>query len=409
MRVLFLTHRLPYAPNRGDRIRAYHALALMARQCEVDLLSFVADREEEGQKAALTGMVRSVTTIRRPRLRNLLRGCFKLATKEPLTHTLLDAPEVRPALARIVADRKPDVVLAYCSGMVRFALAPPLEGIPLVLDMVDVDSEKWKSLAAKSRIPLAWVYAREARVLARFEAEATNRAGATLVVNERERKSLARLAPEARILVVPNGVDLAAFRPPGPPSPNVRVVFTGVMNYSANVEAAVRLVRSVWPRVRTGLPGAELYLVGADPSAPVRALQDPGAGVVVTGSVPDVRHYLWDAAVSVAPLAISRGVQNKVLEALAAGLPCVVTPVVADGLPAETLPGCRVGESDERIAAELLDLLGRSPDKRRAMATGLDLQCLGWSDRLAPLLDVLRTVSGQQADCARDHQGGRRP
>lgn len=395
MRVLFLTHRLPYAPNRGDRLRAHHVLHELARWAEVDLVSLAHDREEEARATDLRQVAATVMTARVPRVRAFARAVPALATARPLTHVLLDAPALRPALRRLVKERPPDVVLALCSSMARFALEPPLRPTPLVVDLIDVDSEKWAALARTTRIPKRWIYRREAGCLSRFEAAAARCARATLVVNERERALLMRLAPDATTYIVPNGVDRASFRPDGPPAPEPRVVFCGVMNYPPNEEAAIWLARTVWPLVTRHRPGATLSIVGSEPTAAVRKLASGDRVIQVTGGVPDVRPFLWSAAISVAPLKTARGVQNKVLEAVAAGLPCVVTPAVWQGLPAAITPACRVADAPEDFADEILRLLASSPGERRGIARRADVTSLSWAARLTPLRRILETAATQ--------------
>ena len=395
MRVLVLTHRLPFAPNRGDRIRAYHLLRHVAAFAEVDLVSLVHDAEEASQAGALEALGIRTRLARVGRAGNYLRGALALPGPAPLTHCLLDSPAVAPAIGELAGDRPPDVVLAYCSGMARFALAPPLDAVPLVLDMVDVDSAKWATLAGKGRPPVSWIYGREHRTLSAFERRAARAAATTLVVNERERDLLLALAPQADVRVVPNGVDVARFHAVQPPSSAPVAVFTGVMDYPPNIEAAVWLAREVWPHVLAARPEARLQIVGASPAPGVRALA--GAAVEVTGMVPDTRPYLWGASVAVAPLHTARGIQNKVLEAVAAGLPVVVTPVVADGLPAEVMPACVVGDTAAHFAAHVLDLLAAPPAGRRAMAAAASLAPLGWSERLAPLQGILKAAAAADA------------
>ena len=181
------------------------------------------------------------------------------------------------------------------------------------------------------------------------------------------------------------------------PQPSAQVVFCGVLNYEPNVRGAVWLSRSVWPLVRARRPDARLILVGASPSAEVRALNSEESGITVTGAVDDVRIYLWGAAVAAAPLHIARGVQNKVLEAIAAGLPCVVTSAVAEGLPPDVMPGCRLGRDPEEFAASICEVLSRSPAERRAMAGAADLTGLQWSARLKPLVPLLEAAARSKA------------
>jgi glycosyltransferase involved in cell wall biosynthesis len=162
------------------------------------------------------------------------------------------------------------------------------------------------------------------------------------------------------------------------------------MNYAPNVDAALWLARSIWPLVRARRPDVCLDIVGASPTAAVRALQDPESGVRVTGSVPDVKPYLWAASVSVAPLRVARGVQTKVLEASAAGLPCVVTPEVSAGLPASLRPLCPVAASPAEFAEAVIDLLARPPEPDR-LADGIS--GLAWDRVLAPLSGILEEAA----------------
>jgi sugar transferase (PEP-CTERM/EpsH1 system associated) len=393
MRVLMLSQRLPFAPNRGDRVRVYHMLRQVASHAQVDIAAFVHDDEEKSHVADLRDIAGAVVTARIPRVWNAARGAAALLGSTPLTHALLDSPQLVPALGALVRQRRPDVVLAFCSSMVRFAFQPPLSDIPCVLDMIDADSAKWTALASTSRPPLRWVYRREGRQLGRFEALAMRKVFATLVVNQKERAALEALAPESTIIAVENGVDLSSFMPTGAPVESATVVFCGVMNYGPNVRGAVWLAREVWPLVRASRPDAQLTLIGASPSSEVTGLASQSTGVAVTGTVADVRPYLWDAAVAAAPLQVARGVQNKVLEAVASGLPCVVTPPVAEGLPREVAPACRIGSTAEEFASCLVELLSRTPAARRAYAAAANLQPLHWSARLQPLMPLLEAAA----------------
>jgi sugar transferase (PEP-CTERM/EpsH1 system associated) len=389
MRVLFLSQRLPYAPNRGDRLRVYYMLREVSRFAEVDVAALVHDDEEASHAGDLDDLAGEVVTARVRRLRNVVAGATGLLGSTPLTHLLLDSPELVPALAGLVSRRRPDVVLAFCSSMVRFALQPPLAGVPCVLDMIDADSAKWSAVAEASNPPMRWVYRREARVLGAFEAAAMRSVSTTLVVNEKERDALRRVAADTSIVVMENGVDLSSFCPPGAPQDSASVVFCGVMNYGPNVDGAVWLARDVWPVVRAARPDARLTLVGASPSPQVSALASERAGIVVTGSVPDIRPYLWGAAVAAAPLLVARGIQNKVLEAVAAGLPCVVTPEVAEGLPEEIVPACRTGRTAAEFAALVIDLLNRPAAERRRLVADADVSQLQWPARLRLLRPLL--------------------
>jgi sugar transferase (PEP-CTERM/EpsH1 system associated) len=393
LNILFLTHRLPYAPNRGDRVRAFFLLRTLGRVANVDVVSLVHDEQEASHAPDLTGLARTVRVARVSRSRGLLRSGLALPTSVPITHTMLDSAAINSAIDACFEAHPPDVVLAYGSGMARFALAPPLQHTPFVLDMVDVDSAKWEALTRVTKPPMQWVYRREARVLRRFEARAARAAATSTVVTERERETLAAIAPDSRIEVIPNGVDIEGLRPPGPAAAAPGVVFCGVMNYAPNEQAALLLAREVWPLVRRIRPDATLTFVGSSPTRAVLALASPEQGVVVTGAVTDVRPYLWASAIAAAPIVTARGIQNKVLEAVAAGLPTVVTPNIMASLPATVARACVAADTAAALADAIVTLLAHTPEERRALAARADLSRLGWDEQLAPFAQLLQRAA----------------
>jgi polysaccharide biosynthesis protein PslH len=393
MRVLVLTHRLPYAPNRGDRVRAHHLVKLLAARADVHVVSLVHDRDEAGHADTLRQLGVGVSTALVPRARNLVSAALALPTDLPLTHALLHSPEMAGAVQRATQHWVPDVVLAYCTGVAPLALAPPLDRVPMVLDVVDVDSAKWAAFAEASRFPRAWIYRREAKWLGAFERRAVRAAVATTVVNERERDTLLRTCRGADVHVVPNGVDVSALTPHHPPAREERVIFTAVFDYAPNTDGAIWFARRVWPLVRAVCPAATLTLAGASPTRAIRQLASLDPSIEVTGAVADMRPYLWRSAIAVAPIHQARGVQNKVLEAAAAGLPSVVTSPVWKGLPKEVLAACRRADTPEQFAAQVIELLALSPDARRARASLARLDDLAWPKRLAPLVDLVENAA----------------
>ncbi len=392
MRILFITHRLPYAPNRGDRIRAFHLLREMSKWAEVHLCALVHDDEEASHVDDLRGLVRSVTVARVPRLRNLVRAGLALGSSTPMTHVLLDAPKLAAAVDQLAVTSRPDVVYCYCTGIGPLALRSSLAGIPMVLDMVDVDSIKWSNLAGSRGYPMSWVYSREARCLSRFESTIAMKAAVTLLVTGAERLDFEKIAPCAPAAVVCNGVDREYDLPGAPrqPQDNPTVVFCGVMNYPPNVQGIQWFARDVWPVVRTRLPGAVLKIVGANPSRAVQGLGNRSKGIEVTGTVTDVRPFLWAASVAIAPLMTARGVQTKVLEAIAAGLTAVVTPAVSRGLPAELEGHFRVASTTQDFA-EAVIVAATS----RHVETPALSRDLSWEAQLRPLRPLLEAAQGR--------------
>jgi glycosyltransferase involved in cell wall biosynthesis len=235
--------------------------------------------------------------------------------------------------------------------------------------------------------------------LGAFEARAASHARAALVVNAREADLARRLAPGANIEVISNGVEIERLRPIAPPSADARVVFCGVMNYAPNDEGMQWFVREIWPLVHKERADATLAIVGANPTPALQQLCAGEQSITVTGRVADVREWLWKSAVGIAPLRMARGVQNKALEAIAAGLPIVITGAVAGGLPVEAAPASRVADTPAAFARHVLNLLDRSPSDRRAIAARADLSSFQWAQTLEPLWRVL-----QRAATFRDHR-----
>jgi len=260
----------------------------------------------------------------------------------------------------------------------------------LIADFVDMDSRKWALYAAASRRPLSWVYATEARRLLRHERWLARRAHCTLVRTEAELEDCRRLIPGGQFRVLANGVDLEYFSHDGPRVPSRRIVFTGVMDYFPNVQAVTLFCDRILPLIRNAVPEATFAIVGSRPSSTVRALAER-PGVSVTGRVPDVRPYLRQAAVAVAPLLIARGVQNKVLEAMAMGTPVVATNAVLRGVGAREGEGVLVGDTPDAFAGKVVRIL-RDPtlavELGRRGRRFVETHCV-WEAHLAGLEAVL--------------------
>ena len=338
--LLFLVHRIPYPPRKGDKVRSYHQLKLLAERYRVHLGTFVDDPADLEHVDTVREMCASLSVHRlRPRWSRAMsaRG---LATGEPLSIAYFRSRRLAQWVTHTVAAHHVSRVLVFSSSMAQYALPHLRPGRRGVIDFVDVDSEKWRNYAELHSGALGWVYRREGRRLLEQERELSARFDASVFVSHEEAALFRRLAPEtaSRVVHVSNGVDAGYFDPelehadPYPPGSR-RLVFTGAMDYRANVDAVTWFAAEVMPALRERRPGLRFYVVGANPAPAVRAL-DGRDGVTVTGTVPDVRPYLAHADVAVAPLRVARGVQNKVLEAMAMALPVVATPDAVEGIEA---------------------------------------------------------------------------
>jgi sugar transferase (PEP-CTERM/EpsH1 system associated) len=389
--LLFLSHRIPYPPDKGEKIRAFHILRHLARDHRLHVGCLIDDPEDWLHVADLREFCVDLACFP---LRRRWRRLAALAGMRPGRALTLDYFHHR-GLARWVDGKYAAGirdVFVYSSAMAPYVMGK--RGGRRVLDMVDIDSEKWRAYAAASAWPGRWIYAREARTLLALERAAAADFDHTLLVSAAECAHFAALAPElgGRVAPLANGVDLARFAPDlglANPYPGAApaIVFTGTMDYRPNQDAVTWFAEDVLPALRAAAPGGAapvFYIVGARPGRPVRQLvRHPG--VVVTGRVPDTRPYLAHAALVVAPLRIARGIQNKVLEAMAMARPVLATRAAFEGITAAPGRDLLVAEDAPAMIAQASAVLaGRHPGLGPAARAAM-LRHYAWAETLAPL------------------------
>ena len=413
-RLLFLCHRIPYPPDKGEKIRAWHFLDHLADRWAIDLGCLVDDPADAVHLPALQARCEVVMCRPLEPRRRLVRTLLGLRPGRPLTLDWFDEPGLRRWAQAGLAAGRYDAVFVYSSAMAPYAMGPAAAqrpGLRRVLDMVDVDSEKWRAYAEDgARFPKRQVWTREARTLLAFERQAVASFDVTLLVSEAERLHFMSLAPESagRVVALDNGVDLERFAPaprqPNPyrPEAGPALVFTGTMNYRPNVDAVCWFAQAVMPLLRTRHPTPEFHIVGAQPAPAVRALAAL-PGVHVTGRVPDVRPYLAHAAVAVAPLRIARGVQNKVLEAMAMARPVVASPEAFAGVRARPGRDLLVADGAEAMAQRIAEILdGRHPNLGAAARSAV-MAGHAWADNLERLDGVLDGVQNRRREAVLEH------
>ncbi len=402
--LLFLAHRIPFPPDKGDKIRSWQMFRFLAARYRVHLGCFVDDPYDWRYTDELRAQCGECWIGGLDKRSAKLRSLAGLARGEALTLGYYRDRALARWVQGLVAGRGIDRVFAYSSSMAQYAMAPWTAGARRVFDFVDVDSDKWAQYAKGRGALAARVYGREARRLLAFERRAARAADATLFVSEAEAELFRRLAPESagRVHAVRNGVDSAFFNPEGsyecPYPAGVRAIaFTGAMDYWANVDAVVWFAREILPLVRNERPDAAFWIVGANPAPEVRALAAL-PGITVAGRVPDVRPYLAHAAAVAAPLRLARGIQNKVLEAMSMAKPVIATPQAAEGIDATPGRELVVADGADGLAAATLAALAEAGDGRaRAMgarARALILAHYGWDSALAGLANVLEPPPG---------------
>ncbi len=357
MKILFLTPILPQAPTDGDRVRAFHFLRQASARHRVVLASFYA-RPEEAEERNLKGlraMVEELHLVAMPRPRQLLNALEGFFGPAPLNVRAYESPEMRSLVSRVSRAHRLDAVYCYRLRMAPYALqAGPL---PKVLDFTDSLATYQERRQAQASNPLArWYHARERSKLSDFEAAMAHQFDLGLMNSRQDGERISGDAGSPRILVVPNGVDRAFYHPARVRREGATIAFVGHMAYAPNIQAVLWFASRVMPLVWKREPAARFRVVGGDPPGPVRRLaRDPR--VEVTGYVDDVRPRLWGAAVSVCPLLVGVGRQNKVLESFALGLPVVATPLAAQGVEARDGRELLLAESADEFAAQVLRLM----------------------------------------------------
>lgn len=392
-RLLFIAHRVPYPPDKGERVRAFHEIQALAQHFRVTVAALAHAPSEAIAGEGLKQWCEKVIVAPAGGRLALLRGALGLLRGRSITEGFFSSRRM-PRLLAQEAGREPfDLVLGYSSGALNFALDVPAGA--RVMDLVDADSAKWADYSRRAAWPGRWLYRKEARGVRALEKRAVEQCDAVVVVSEAEARALG--AAGEKIVAVGNGVDLDYFRPIEPdraawPS----VVFTGTMDYRPNVEGVCWFVREIWPALRRLVPGLTFTIAGRNPTRAVRRLAG-APDIVVTGAVPDVRPYLSAATVVVVPLRIARGVQNKILEAMAMGKAVVASAAAIEGLevtaPQHLLKADRPEEWRDGIVKVVEDESFRSALARAAR--GFVEAGYAWATRMAPLVSLCQRLTAR--------------
>ena len=393
--LLYLVHRLPFPPNKGDKVRSYHLLRHLVHQHRVHLGTFIDDPDDEQHVDTVRAWCAGFHAARLAPRRARVASLAALATGEALTLRYYRDAGLAAWVDRTLAVERIDAVVVFSSSMVQYAEKRP--DLPLLVDFVDVDSAKWSEYAGRHPWPLSWLYRREGERLLAYERSAAARATRSFFVTDKETQLFRSLAPESAHSIEPlcNGVDAEFFAPDAQraspyPAGEWPLVFTGAMDYWPNIDAVIWFAREVLPALKRDWPQLRFHIVGRSPPPAVQALASES--VNVTGTVPDVRPYLQYAKLVVAPLRLARGVQNKVLEAMAMARPVVCAQTCLEAIDAE--PGRElVGAAEvldfQREVAALLQAPVRAEAIGRAARERV-LKSYSWQVHLAGLDRHLR-------------------
>jgi sugar transferase (PEP-CTERM/EpsH1 system associated) len=402
--ILFLAHRIPYPPDRGDKIRSWNVLKHLGTLARVHLVCF-ADSEAdaahlEALRIAMRGSLGEAHVEVR-RTGKFAAAAEALRSGKPISLTMFDSPRLRAFVEAMLGGDEIGTVYAFSGQMAQFVPEPRRQRF--IMDFVDMDSAKFGDYAGSG--PMRWVHRREAAKLLDFERGTAARADASLFVSPAEAELFRERAgiADGDIRAIGNGIDLD-FYDPGAAFPRLDgsyhplIVFTGQMDYRPNVQAVTHFADQCLPALLAQRPDLCFAIVGRDPTPAVLRLADR-PGVIVTGSVPDVRTWLQAAEVVVAPLRIARGIQNKVLEAMAMARPVVASSAAFQGIDARAGRDLIVADTAGEQAGAILSLLA-NPKSAMAMAAAARRQMVSryrWDAALAPLTELLRGESSRQA------------
>jgi len=395
--ILFLAHRVPFPPDRGDKIRSNHLLRRIAEIAPVHVGALADDAADMAQEHELAAIATSHCLVRRSAPLPLA-ALAALGQGVPVSLAAFASARLGRWVAQVLETRPIAAIFVFSGQMAQYV--PPAFRGRVVMDFVDVDSAKFEAYAQTGALPRRLLYAREARLLRRFEEATARRVTTSLFITAEERALFeSRLEqgalPDVRALG--NGIDTELFDPAAVnPAPELAgegpgIVFTGQMDYPPNVTAVELFAHEVMPRIRDVHPGARFAVVGRAPTAAVRALGGLH-GTVVTGAVPDVRPWLAGADLVTAPLLIARGVQNKVLEAMAMARPVLLTPAAATGIGAADGVQFALAEAPAMLAEKALALLSdrAAAESMGAAARRYVIAECGWDRVLAPLRTLLQ-------------------
>jgi hypothetical protein len=355
MKILFLCHRLPFPPNRGGKIRPFHMIQHLSQKHSVVVASLAESEQELRDGAGLKEYCTELVAEVLPRTVRWTQACKALVTNTPSSVAYFCSSRLRQRIQKALLQTRFDVVFVHCAFVAQYVAG--IQGGCRFLDFGDIDSGKWFDYSRWRAMPLSFGYGIEARKLRAYEREVAKHFHYCTVSTRGELSEFQTLNVPVPCEVIPNGVNIEYFtRNLQNLHTSSAVVFLGRMDYFPNIDGIVYFVEKSFPLIRQSLPEVELRIIGSNPVRKVRRLAEL-PGIVVTGHVPDVRPYLLDAAVSIAPLRIARGVQNKILESMAMGIPVVATPEAAKGVQA--IPGQHllVAETPERFASQIVEVL----------------------------------------------------
>lgn len=393
--LLFLCHRIPYPPNKGDKIRSYNLLRKLSEKYRILLGTFIDDPEDWKYLEILNRFCVDIKAVKLEPKYAKIRSLSGLISGAALTIPYYYDDNLSKWVDAIFSKKKISRVFVFSSSMAQYAYSHIGGDVHGVVDFVDVDSDKWLQYSKGKYWPLSWLYKRESSTLLEYEGKVARKFDASFFVSEDEAGLFRKLVPTVvdKVSSIENGVDTKYFFPdkeyknPYPTNKKI-LVFTGAMDYWANVDAVTWFATEVFPIVEDRYKDVVFFIVGSRPTDVVQKLADDNERIVVTGKVDDIRPYIACSTIAVAPLRIARGIQNKVLEAMAMAKSVAMTQQAVAGIDIPVSLQSLVVNSAEDMAAKIMDLLQAKEEREKIGAASRKFVCerYGW-DRNLSIID----------------------
>jgi len=366
-RLLYLTHRVPHPPDKGDRIRNFHVLRELAKVARVTLVSLADEPASAESAATLKGLCETVEIVPSGGRRRWLRAGRSLLSGRSLSEGLFREPALDAALARLAASQEWDASLVSASSLTPYQQRHGLPAKPRFVDLVDVDSQKWFDYADAASGPKHALYSLEGHRVRKLERQIAGWAAAAFLVSPAECAVFDGFTHAGAGTVAMNGVDLDSFRPQHDVPTRPICAFVGALDYFPNIDAALWFATDIWPTIRARKPEAEFHVIGRKPTPAVLRL-NAIEGVRILADVPDVRPHLAGAALAVCPIRVARGLQNKVLEAMAMAKATLAAPAAIRAIRAEVGKDLLVPTTETEWVSNVCDLLD-DPARRSGLGT----------------------------------------
>jgi sugar transferase (PEP-CTERM/EpsH1 system associated) len=366
MNILYVCHRFPFPPKRGGKIRPFNMIRhLSASGHKVTVCSLARSAEEAEEGRGIAPHCADFEMAQVSNRLQTLRMVVRLPVTTPSSMGYFYSPTLAQRVRRRLSEQKWDLIFVHCSSVAQYV--EHINDVPKILDFGDMDSQKWLEYANYKSFPLSLGYRFEGAKMLAAEKRLARRFDLCTATTRAEWETLDGYGTGVASDWFPNGVDADFFCPTGEPYDADTISFIGRMDYYPNQECMARFCEQIWPILKSRRPNMKLLIVGADPTPEMRKLGDI-PGVTVTGSVPDVRPFIRSSALMVAPLNIARGTQNKILEAMAMGVPVVTSTIAAGGVDAESVKHFLVADTPEEYAQAILRIV-ESPEERERLAS----------------------------------------